>query len=127
MKGFTNEWQETVRLRGFYNFDSCECKTLMKKLKVMIITTHIVVQLMIYGVLSYFHVWSFLFSRVFFPPPTAAEYVYLHSISVLPSVVVALLFIIFCKNTWRLHAVFVVENIVLMIIYSIVIWNIFYS
>ena len=97
------------------------------KQTIIVITTHVIVQLLIYGTLSYFHLLLFLITRVIRTPPNTLEMVCMHSASVIANLVIAGLFSVFWRHTWRLNMVCVIVNLMFIIIYSVVIWHMYYS
>ena len=98
-----------------------------KKQKTIVIVTHLIVQLVIYGILSYYHFWIFLINRITETLPTVRELVYMHSPSVIATLIIAVVFTVFRRNTLPLNVMIVSLNILLNVIYIIAIWNIYNS
>jgi len=97
------------------------------KQTIIVLTTHVIVQLLFYGMLTYLHLGMLLITIVITPGPNMLELVYMHSASVIANLVIAGLFSVFWRHTWRLNMVCVIVNLVFIIIYSVVIWNMYYS
>lgn len=98
----------------------------MKKTSI-VISVHVILQIVIYCILSYFHLWGFLFSIITPTRPSVAELVYMHSSSVLVSLVIASIFIAFWRNTWRLNTICFIVNLVFITIYSVFVWLEYHS
>ena len=98
----------------------------MKK-TIIVVSIHVVVQILIYCFLSYLHLGLLVFSIIQPTLPSVAELVYMHSSSVLVSLLIAAIFIAFWRNTWRLNTICVIINLVLIMIYSVFIWMEYHS
>jgi len=98
----------------------------MKKI-IVVISTHVIVQILIYSILSYFHLWGFLFTRIQPKGPSVIELMYMHSTSVFVNLFIAAIFMSFWRNTWRLNVICVIINFMFILIYSVFIWMIYQS
>lgn len=95
------------------------------KQSIIVITTHVIMQLLIYSMLTYLHLGMILITLILPPGPNMLELVYMHSASVLVSLVIAALFIFFWRHTWRLNRICIIVNLVLIIMYSGMIWQMY--
>lgn len=98
--------------------------TVMKK--ATIISIHVVLQLIIYCGLSYFHLWGFLLTRVIPEPPVLTDFLYMHSVSPIASILVAIIFTLIWRGTWKLNLTCTIASFSFIILYTIFIWTNYY-
>lgn len=90
--------------------------------RTVIISTHVVLQLIIYCVLSYFHLWGYLMTRVIPTRPVLTDLLSMHSVSPIGSLIVAIIFTSIWRSTWKLNVYCTITNFVLITLYTIFIW-----
>jgi hypothetical protein len=94
--------------------------------RTVIISSHVVLQLIIYCGLSYFHLWGYLLTRVIPKQPVLSDFLLMHSVSPICSLIVAITFTSIWRSTWKLNLYCTIANFALVVLYTVLIWMNYY-